>query len=293
MYNCFPKKLLFNGYSIPGFQGDVYLKLPKAGIASYQNSVENFKLDCSAELIKQLPRTYYRIHENGLLRFMLWYACAIGGVETICIVSVWFFLRKAHQNPIQGYLLVSTRFRRFTYAELKKATQGFMEEVGSGGGGVVYKGVLSDNRVAAIKQLNVSNQGEAQFLAEVSTIGRLNHINLTELWGYCVEGKHRLLVYEYMENGSLAENLTSKTLDWENRFGVAVGTTKGLAYLHEESWKWFLHCDVKPRNILLDPNHRPKVADFGLSKLVNRGGGENSSFSRMRGPEVIWLRSGF
>ena len=181
VYNCFPKTLLFNGYSTPGFQGNVYLKLPKAHIASYQNSVEKFMLDCSRELQKQLPRTYSSSRENGLLRFMLWFACAIGGVEMICIVSVWCFLRKAHQNPIaypEGYLLVATRFRRFTYTELKRAIQGVSEEIGRGGGGVVYKGFLSDHRVAAIKQLNVANEGEAKFLAEVSTIGRLNHINL-------------------------------------------------------------------------------------------------------------------
>ncbi|CBI19463.3 unnamed protein product, partial [Vitis vinifera] len=143
VYNCFPKTLLFNGYSTPGFQGNVDLKLPKAHIASYQNSVEKFMLDCSRELQKQLPRTY------GLLRFMLWFACAIGGVEMICIVSVWCFLRKAHQNPIadpEGYLLVATRFRRFTYTELKRATQGVSEEIARGGGGVVYKGFLSDHR---------------------------------------------------------------------------------------------------------------------------------------------------
>ena len=80
-------------------------------------------------------------------------------------------------------------------------------------GGVVYKGVLSDKRVATNKCLNEANQGEGEFLAEVSIIGRINHMNLIEKWGYCVEGKHRLLVYEYMEHGSLAKNLSAKTLN--------------------------------------------------------------------------------
>ncbi|XP_016648024.1 PREDICTED: putative receptor protein kinase ZmPK1 [Prunus mume] len=95
--------------------------------------------------------------------------------------------------------------------------------------------------------------------------------------------RHRLLVYEYMEHGSLAQNLSSNVLDWEKRFEIAVGTAKGLAYLHEECLEWVLHCDVKPQNILLDSNYQPKVADFGLSKLFNRGGLKNSSFSRIRG----------
>ncbi|KAG5543585.1 hypothetical protein RHGRI_016356 [Rhododendron griersonianum] len=184
----------------------------------------------------------------------------------------------------QNYLQVVSGFRKFTYAELKKATRNFREEIGRGGSGIVYKGVLSDRRVAAIKRLNEANQGEAEFLAEVSIIGRVNHMNLIEIWGYCVEGNHRLLVYEYMECGSLGENLISGTLDWEKRFDIAVGSARGLAYLHEECLEWVLHCDVKPQNILLDSNFQPKVADFGLSKLVNRGGGgKNSSFSRVRG----------
>jgi len=182
----------------------------------------------------------------------------------------------------QGYL-AAVGFRKYTYAELKKATKGFSEEIGRGGGGIVYKGVLSDNRVAAIKRLNETNQGEGEFLAEVSIIGRINHMNLIEMWGYCAEGKHRLLVYEYMENGSLAENLFSNSLDWKKRFKIAVGTAKGLAYLHEDCLEWVLHCDVKPQNILLDSNYQPKVADFGLSKLQKRGNIKNSSFSRIRG----------
>ena len=127
--------------------------------------------------------------------------------------------------------------------------------IGQGAGGIVYKGVLPDQRVAAIKRLNEADQGEAEFLAEVNTIGMLNHMYLIEMWGYCVEGKHKLLVYEYMGHGSLAENLiSSNALDWKKRFEIAVGTAKGLAYLHEECLEWVLHCDVKPQNILLDSN---------------------------------------
>ncbi|KAJ7958208.1 Receptor protein kinase 1-like protein [Quillaja saponaria] len=150
-------------------------------------------------------------------------------------------------------------------------------------GGTVYKGKLYDDRIAAIKHLDEAKQGEAEFLAEISTIGRLNHMNLIEMWGYCVHGKHTLLVYEYMEHGSLAENLSSNELDWKKRFNIDVGTAKGLAYLHEECLEWVLHCDVKPQNILLDSSYQPKVADFGLSKLLNRNDQENSNFSRIRG----------
>uniref|UniRef100_A0A2N9HT53 non-specific serine/threonine protein kinase n=1 Tax=Fagus sylvatica TaxID=28930 RepID=A0A2N9HT53_FAGSY len=106
----------------------------------------------------------------------------------------------------QGYLLTN-RFKRFSFDELRKATRGFKEVIGQGAGGTVYKGVLPDQRVAAIKQLNVANQGEAEFLAEVNTIGMLNHMYLIEMWGYCAEGKHKLLVYGIV----LLEMVTGKS----------------------------------------------------------------------------------
>ena len=123
-----------------------------------------------------------------------------------CVLLVWLFLLRTskHTNPdpaSQGYLL-TTKFKRFTFDELRKATRGFKEVIGRGAGGTVYKGVLPDQRVAAIKRLDEANQGEAEFLAEVNTIGMLNHMYLIEMWGYCAEGKHKLLVYEYMEHGS-------------------------------------------------------------------------------------------
>ena len=174
-------------------------------------------------------------------------------------------------------------FRKFSYSQLKQATKGFSQEIGRGAAGVEYNGVLLDQRVAAVKRLKDANQGEEEFLAEVSCIGRLNHMNLIEMWGYCAEGKHRLLVYEYMEHGSLAKNIESNALDWTKRFDIALGTARCLAYLHEECLEWILHCDVKPQNILLDSNYHPKVADFGLSKLRNRNETTYSSFSTKRG----------
>nr|KYP41141.1 Putative receptor protein kinase ZmPK1 [Cajanus cajan] len=191
--------------------------------------------------------------------------------------------RQKSSTDQNGYHVVTNRFRKYSYSELKKATKGFSEEIGKGGGGVVYKGILSDQRHAAIKRLYEAKQGEGEFLAEVSIIGRLNHMNLIEMWGYCAEGKHRLLVYEYMENGSLAQKLSSNTLDWDKRYNIALGVARVLAYLHEECLEWILHCDIKPQNILLDSSYEPKVADFGLSKLLNRNNLNNSSFSMIRG----------
>ncbi|KAL6296200.1 hypothetical protein ACE6H2_004342 [Prunus campanulata] len=291
-YNCFPKMQLRNGYRSPGFDGDLYVKLPKSILSSYNvTEAEESNSICSDKLTRELDRIYQKSNTNQSVKFMLEFASGLGALEVVCVFLVWFFLTRRNGGDqvdsddvvTQGYLHAATGFRRFSYSELKKATRGFKEEIGRGGGGIVYKGVLSDQRIVAIKQLNGANQGEAEFLAEVSLIGKLYHMNLIEMWGYCMEGKHRLLVYEYMEHGSLAEKLSSEVLDLKTKFEIAVGTAKGLAYLHEECLEWVLHCDVKPQNILLDSNYNPKVADFGLSKLLNRSGFSNSNFSRIRG----------
>ncbi|XP_058221130.1 putative receptor protein kinase ZmPK1 [Rhododendron vialii] len=287
-YNCYPKSLLLNGYRSPAFGDPLYLRLPKASVTFFAHRKQEIGLHCpSTTQNLLLDRGYKKPKQNRMLQFMVWFASAFGGFEIIFICIVWLLLYKTQQRSsenTQSYLQNVSGFRKFTYAELKKATRNFREEIRRGGSGIVYKGVLSDRRVAAIKRLNEANQGEAEFLAEVSIIGRVNHMNLIEIWGYCVEGNHRLLVYEYMECGSLGENLISGTLDWEKRFDIVVGSARGLAYLHEECLEWVLHCDVNPQNILLDSNFQSKVADFGLFKLVNRGGGgKNSSFTSVRG----------
>ncbi|KAM3710320.1 hypothetical protein ACJW31_01G020300 [Castanea mollissima] len=276
---CYLKTRLLNGIRSPDLWGDIYLKLPKSKILSDANPLENFSLMCSSDRTLQSSK-------KGTMRFMLWFVSGVAGLEIFSIIVVWCLFIKTQKSLRvykQAYDRAAIAFRKFTYTELKKATKSFTEEIGRGAGGIVYKGVLSDNRVAAIKRLHEANQGEDEFLAEVSIIGRINHMNLIEMWGYCAEGKHRILVYEYMEHGSLAQNLSFKALDWEKRFKIVVGTAKGLAYLHDDCLDWILHCDVKPQNILLDLNYQPKVADFGLSKLQNRGVLTNSSFSKIRG----------
>ncbi|KAF7830585.1 putative receptor protein kinase ZmPK1 [Senna tora] len=292
-FKCFPKTLLMNGYISPDFQGDVYLRLPKTTpSSSLEESLQESSSVCSNQTI-ELEREYVKDHQNGKLKLVVLFVYGIGGIEMICVVWVWGFLRRNRResdSQTQGYLPVGSGIlRKYSYSELKKATRGFRKEIGRGGGGIVYKGELRDHRIAAIKRLNINeaNQGEEEFLAEVSNIGMLNHMNLIKMWGYCAEGKHRLLVYEFMENGSLAETMGSKphALDFNTRFKIALGMARGLAYLHEECLEWILHCDVKPQNILLDSNYEPKVADFGLSKLLKRDDFEfdKSKFSRIRG----------
>ncbi|KAM4129403.1 hypothetical protein ACJW30_01G020300 [Castanea mollissima] len=143
---CYPKVLLLNGSRYPNLNGNIYLKLPKNKLLSNDNPLEEFSLNCSSE--STLESSKY--NENGTVKFMLWFACGVGGIEIICIFVVWFLLIKTQKNSSAdkgGYVLATTGFRYFTYAELKKATKGFTEEIGRGAGGIVYKGVLSDSQL--------------------------------------------------------------------------------------------------------------------------------------------------
>ncbi|KAF6161115.1 hypothetical protein GIB67_007756 [Kingdonia uniflora] len=167
-----------------------------------------------------------------------------------------------------GYFAISKQFRKFSYAELKKATRKFKEELRRGESGVVYKGVLGDNRVVVVKKHGDVTQGEEQFWSEVSTIGTINHMNLVRMWGFCSKKTHKFLVYEYLENMSLDKHLfSSSVLQWKERYKIALGAAKGLAYLHHECLEWVIQCDIKPENIILDGNFEPKIVDFGLAKL--------------------------
>ncbi|XP_021836908.1 G-type lectin S-receptor-like serine/threonine-protein kinase At2g19130 isoform X2 [Spinacia oleracea] len=165
---------------------------------------------------------------------------------------------------------------RFAYRDLQSATKNFSQKLGGGGFGSVFKGILPDSTVIAAKKLERMKhaQGEKQFRAEVSTIGMIQHVNLVRLRGFCSEGSERLLVYEYMPNGSLNTHLfkreNTQILSWIVRHQIATGTARGLAYLHEKCRDCIIHCDIKPENILLDAEFCPKVADFGLAKLVGR-----------------------
>ncbi|XP_057869052.2 G-type lectin S-receptor-like serine/threonine-protein kinase At2g19130 [Cryptomeria japonica] len=172
---------------------------------------------------------------------------------------------------------VPISLKMFSYKELRIATKNFKHKLGSGAFGSVFKGTLPDNTAIAVKRLEGSTQAaEKQFRAEIATTGRIQHVNLIRLWGFYVERSKRLLVYAYMPNGSLNSFLFSKSedaekvLDWKTRFQIALGTARGLLYLHEECSDRIIHCDIKPENILLDSDFSPRLADFGLAKLVGR-----------------------
>ncbi|XP_010537840.1 PREDICTED: probable leucine-rich repeat receptor-like protein kinase At5g49770 [Tarenaya hassleriana] len=165
--------------------------------------------------------------------------------------------------------------RWFSYDELKKCTNNFSasNELGYGGYGKVYRGILQDGQIVAIKRAQQgSTQGGLEFKTEIELLSRVHHKNLVGLVGFCFEQGEQMLVYEFMPNGTLRDSLSGRSgivLDWKRRLKVALGSARGLTYLHELADPPIIHRDVKSTNILLDENLTAKVADFGLSKLVS------------------------
>ncbi|XP_023901993.2 G-type lectin S-receptor-like serine/threonine-protein kinase At5g35370 [Quercus suber] len=174
--------------------------------------------------------------------------------------------------------------RRFDYEELAAATENFKNKIGHGGFGTVYRGTLTDQTIVAVKKITSSGvQGKKEFYSEISIIGNIRHVNLVRLIGFCAQGKQRFLVLEYMNRGLLDSTLfgDGPVLQWGERVEIALGTARGLAYLHSECEQRIIHCDVKPENILLHDNLQVKISDFGISKLISRE--QSTFFTTMRG----------
>ncbi|XP_031378729.1 G-type lectin S-receptor-like serine/threonine-protein kinase SD2-5 [Punica granatum] len=235
-------------------------------------------------------------HANRLLVIL---GSCIGAVIILVGVVVSFVQKKkrANKGEDEEYLdQVPGMPSRFSYDDLKALTGNFGKKLGEGGFGSVFEGTLTDGMRVAVKHLQGLGHIKNSFLAEVKSIGSIHHINLVRLVGFCSEKSHRLLIYEYMANGSL-EKWIFKTnevvLSWQQRKKIILDIAKGLNYLLEECRQKIIHLDIKPQNILLDENYNAKVSDFGLSKLVDRD--ESQVVTTMRGtpgylaPE--WLSS--
>ncbi|XP_031278713.1 G-type lectin S-receptor-like serine/threonine-protein kinase LECRK1 [Pistacia vera] len=226
------------------------------------------------------PQTLVRVTSKKAVILIL--LVTIGFISCSCVflaVSGFFIFK--YRVVEYKWLLETGNFgsadeltlRPFSYSELKRATNGFKEGLGRGSFGAVYKGVLyNGEKPVAVKRLEkmMSDRSEREFHAEMLVIGRTHHKNLVRLLGYCSEDSKRLLVYEYMSNGSLADLLFHSEIspDWNERVKIALDVARGILYLHDECEAPIIHCDIKPQNILIDDFWTARISDFGLAKLL-------------------------
>ncbi|EOY32490.1 Receptor protein kinase 1 [Theobroma cacao] len=261
---CWKKKLpLSNGRQDREVNGRAFLKVRKPEF-THQNPQPSF------------PSTK---REQGTVITVV--SVLLGGsvfvnlilVGLLCVGLYFFYhnkLTKFHRNENA----IQSSLRHFAFMELEEVTNGFKEELGRGSFGIVYKGLIqndpADPTAIAVKKLDgVVQDRDKEFKTEVSVIAQTHHRNLVKLLGYCHEGQNRMLVYEYLSNGTLASFLFGDLKpSWNQRTQIALGIARGLFYLHEECSPQIIHCDIKPQNILLDDYYDARISDFGLAKLL-------------------------
>ncbi|XP_061365988.1 LEAF RUST 10 DISEASE-RESISTANCE LOCUS RECEPTOR-LIKE PROTEIN KINASE-like 2.1 [Gastrolobium bilobum] len=195
-----------------------------------------------------------------------------------CKSSTWnekFCLTTKSNQDIEAFLKNhgALTLKRYKFSNVKKMTNSFKHKLGQGGFGSVYKGHLFSGCPVAVKILRSSKGNNEDFINEVASISKTSHVNVVTLLGFCLEGRKKALIYEFMSNGSLEKFIykegheTVASLSWENLYQIAIGIARGLEYLHRGCNTRILHFDIKPHNILLDENFCPKISDFGLAKL--------------------------
>ncbi|KAL3502094.1 hypothetical protein ACH5RR_036543 [Cinchona calisaya] len=320
-YNCLGFQFKYDGNNIcilllerldygfwsPGYETAMFLKVDNSETdenSEFIGMTTLMETACPIRIKLPLPPEESRATTRNILIISTVFAAElISGV-----LFFWAFLKKyiKYRDMARTFgleVMPAGGPKRFSYTELRDATKDFADFIGKGGFGDVYKGTLSDGRVVAVKSLKNVTGGDAGFWAELTIIARMHHLNLVRLWGFCTEKGKRLLVYEYVPNGSLDKFLFQKhwinsdlvespdmeqemgerkpILDWNMRYRIALGVARAIAYLHEECLEWVLHCDIKPENILLGDDFCPKVSDFGLAKLKKKE--DIMSKSRIRG----------
>ncbi|GKV23395.1 hypothetical protein SLEP1_g33130 [Rubroshorea leprosula] len=300
--NCSCKYAVFRSYGsspVPSalcFFGSEALSF-KREVDAYYNSSVFLKVQSSIT-VQSSPGHFPQRKKRSKVGVIL--AITLGATYIGFLISTVFLLqiKKDPKDVEEDYLgHISGTPTRFSYEQLKIATNNFSNKLGEGGFGCVFQGTLPCGTQIAVKCLDGFGPVRKSFIAEVETIGSIHHFNLVRLVGFCVEKSRMLLVYEYMCNGSLDQWIFCRdkalALGWQCRRKIILEIANGLAYLHGGCRQKIIHLDIKPQNILLDENFNAKVSDFGLSKLVGRD--QSQIVTTMRGtpgymaPE--WLNS--
>ncbi|XP_037416396.1 rust resistance kinase Lr10-like [Triticum dicoccoides] len=239
------------------------------------SSKEGIKLRMVFSLVNDVAKCS---HTNRLLDFEVAVLCrfVLAPLVVLIFLAYKYWKTRITIDAVEKFLRMQQMLgpTRYAYTDITAITSHFRDKLGQGGYGSVFKGVLSPGNVhVAVKMLKSnSNCNGEDFINEVSTIGRIHHVNVIRLMGFCPEEMRQALVYEYMPRGSLDKYIFSakKGFSWDKLIEIALGIARGIDYLHQGCEMQILHFDIKPHNILLDSNFVPKVADFGLAKLYPR-----------------------
>jgi len=198
------------------------------------------------------------------------------GLSTVSFIKIYLHFREKEEDQVRiDKFLEDYRAQkpaRFSYSDIKRITSRFKEKLGEGAHGTVFKGKLSSEILVAVKILNNTQGDGKEFITEVEIMGKIHHINVVRLLGFCTEGIHRALVYNFFPKGSLQSFIFSpdnkdRFMGWEKIQQISLGIAKGIEYLHEGCSHPILHSDINPHNVLLDDSFTPKISDFGLAKL--------------------------
>ncbi|XP_021676545.2 G-type lectin S-receptor-like serine/threonine-protein kinase LECRK3 [Hevea brasiliensis] len=259
---CWKKKLpLSNGRVDPNLDGKALIKVRRGDVPRIRPEI----------LEKEKKNRDDRVVVGAVLLGCSMFANLLL-VSAICLGCFLIRQKKLKRIPQQDSF-VETNLRCFGFKELEEATDGFKEELGRGAFGIVYKGVINVgcSIPVAVKRLDtLTRDAMKEFRTELNVIGQTHHKNLVRLLGFCDDGEHRLLVYEFLSNGTLSTFLFGdKKPGWNKRIQIAFGIARGLLYLHEECNTQVIHCDIKPQNILLDDCYNARICDFGLAKLLS------------------------
>ncbi|XP_010446205.2 PREDICTED: receptor-like protein kinase At5g59670 [Camelina sativa] len=268
------KSLSFINLSGNNLTGSIPQALQKKGLTI---SVEGNPRLCLSDPCRKPPK------KNVLVPIVA--SVVPAAILIIAVLIIFLVLKKKKSTVRQGPHRMSTgevtfanknSKRRFTYSEVIQMTNNFQRVLGKGGFGMVYHGTVNGSEQVAVKVLSQSStQGYKEFKAEVDLLMRVHHTNLVSLVGYCYDGDHLALIYEFLPNGELKQHLSGKEgksiINWSTRLRIALEAALGLEYLHVGCTPPMVHRDVKTANILLDENFKAKLADFGLSRSFQSG----------------------